>query len=135
MDIIQAACAQLAGHQDRYVQDLSDTIKQADRQRDDEFVKLKARLSTATAETKVLHAALKRKEAQLKNFQRERFGPSSEKSHLRGIRVGKNSLNTIQSSGSNVSEVNDIENVVGTTTEKVEAKPRGMLGKKHLKTP
>jgi transposase len=82
-----------------------------------------------------LHAALKRKEAQLKNFQRERFGPSSEKSHLGGIRVGKNSLNTIQSAGSNVSEVNDIENVVGTTTEKVEAKPRGMLGKQHLKNP
>lgn len=68
MDTIQAACAQLAGHQDRYVQELSEVIERADRQRDNEYDKLRARLSKATSEIKTLRSELKRTRSQVEDL-------------------------------------------------------------------
>lgn len=75
MQTIQHACAKLSGHSDSFVQE----IATADRQRNDECVKLKAKLSTITAQNRALQAEIKRKEAQIKGFQRDKFGRSSEK--------------------------------------------------------
>ncbi|GHH00481.1 IS66 family transposase [Pseudodonghicola xiamenensis] len=71
MDTIQAACAQLAGHQDRYVQKLSEVIEQADRQRDIECGKIQARLSKATSEIKTLRSELKRTRRQVEDLKAE----------------------------------------------------------------
>ncbi|WP_158972054.1 IS66 family transposase [Chachezhania sediminis] len=68
MDIIQAACAQLAGHQDGYVQRLTEVIEQADRKRDNEYGKLQARLSKATSEIKALRSELKRTRRQVEDL-------------------------------------------------------------------
>ncbi|PVA05445.1 hypothetical protein [Thalassorhabdomicrobium marinisediminis] len=68
MEIIEKACAQLAGHADHFVQELADEISRADSQRHTELVKLKAKLSTASAEIKTLRAELKRKNAQIKDL-------------------------------------------------------------------
>ncbi|MBU0645566.1 MAG: IS66 family transposase [Alphaproteobacteria bacterium] len=65
MDTIQEACAQLAGHHDRYVQKLSDVIEQADRQRDIEYGKLQTKLFKAMSEIKALRSELKRTRSQV----------------------------------------------------------------------
>ncbi|WP_143540108.1 hypothetical protein [Rhodovulum sulfidophilum] len=92
MDTIQAACAQLAGHRDRYVQKLSEVIEQADRQRDIEYGKIQARLSKATSEIKTLRSELKRTRRQVEDLKaevaeqtartvellREQYSPKSE---------------------------------------------------------
>lgn len=82
MEIIQTACEELAGHADSFVQKLGQRISHADRNRDNAFVKLEAQLSTAMAQIKTLRAELDRKTAQIKSFQRDKFGPSSEKKNI-----------------------------------------------------
>ncbi|QIE43291.1 IS66 family transposase (plasmid) [Rhodobacteraceae bacterium SC52] len=145
MEIIQKACIQLAGHDDSFVQMLAAEIARADRQRDNENenenenekAKLQAKLSTATAEIKVLRAKLKRTEAQLKNLQRNQFGPTSEKA-----RYG-------QDDPDNEEDTNQVTGDVGTGSENntktdtcqmpnktaTKKKPRGKRGKQKLESP
>ncbi len=79
MELIQQACAQLAGHEDSFVREVAEEIAVLDRTRDDEMIVSAARLSTAKAHIKTLQAEVRRKSEQLKKLERMLFGQSSEK--------------------------------------------------------
>lgn len=135
METIQMACGRLADHDDYLVQELSDQIMQADLQRDNEFVKLRARLSTVSAEIKTLRAALKRKEAQLKGLQRGKFGPSSEKGSHKSKDLDEKVANDGDVGNSETPNVDDTQKGVGSTNATTTKKKRGMRGKQSLENP
>jgi len=126
------ACAQLSGHEDKFVRDIAEEICSADRERDDAMIVLEARISTALAQIKTLRAAAKRKEAQIKELQRTIFGQSSEK------RSGQ------QVSSESSSEAAEHDHVYGSTTSNAnrdngsastDKKPRGMKGRQKVSHP
>ncbi|WP_175392874.1 IS66 family transposase [Leisingera sp. JC1] len=68
MDTIQIACARIATFSETLVQELAEDIAKADRLRDNQYSAVESELFSAKAEIKVLRAACKSKDAQIKKL-------------------------------------------------------------------
>ncbi|MBO9436997.1 IS66 family transposase [Ruegeria sp. R13_0] len=87
MKDIQSACADLAGYADSFVTNVAARISKADHQReadyDNEIVLKDAKISTLSAEIRVIKADNRRLRAQINKLADMQFGQSSEKSPKR----------------------------------------------------
>ncbi|WP_052265328.1 IS66 family transposase [Ruegeria sp. ANG-R] len=87
MKDIQSACADLAGYADSFVANVAVRISKADHQReayyDNEIVLKDAKISTLSAEIRVIKADNRRLRAQLNKLADMQFGQSSEKTPTR----------------------------------------------------
>ena len=126
MERIQRACVRLIDHYDSSVRKVIEEIAAADREREQDVVRLKAKLHTAEIQIKTLNAAIKRKDAQIKELQRMQFGQSAEKGFSSPGQAPEGDLGAIAEESEHVTT--SVSGSVAATTSQ-ERKPRGLRGR------